>query len=376
MSSKIMSSKDTVTNLLKGAGIDINNENSGLITVNDESFYKKILVNGSLGLGEGYVDKTWESEHVDQFIFKILRGNLEDKYNTQLALNAVKERFKDMMNPQSIFNSKKDISFHYDTGNNLFYNMLDKRMVYTCGYWKNAKNLDEAQEHKLDLICKKIGLKPGMTVLDVGCGWGPFMKYAAEKYGAICTGITLSKEQIKLGEELCEGLPVTFVYKDYREFESEQFDRVVSVGMFEHVGYQNYTTFMNKMSTLLKDDGVFLLHTIGGLKSNPQADPWIKKYIFPNGSIPSIEAIGKSIESTFFMEDWHDFGQDYDKTLMCWHENFIKNWDKIKDEYDEKFKRVWEYYLLSCAGAFRAKDLGLWQIVLTKKKLDKLEYRY
>ncbi|MGL5904394.1 MAG: cyclopropane fatty acyl phospholipid synthase [Cetobacterium sp.] len=371
-----MNSKDTVSNLLRGANITINEGKTSTITVNDDSFYKKILLDGSLGLGETYVDKIWDSEHVDDFIFKILRGNLEEHYNSELAISLAKEKFKDLINPQNIFNSKKDISYHYDTGNNLFYNMLDKRMVYTCGYWKNAKNLDEAQENKMELICKKIGLKPGMTVLDVGCGWGPFMKYAAEKYGAICTGITLSKEQIKLGEEMCKGLPVTFVYKDYREFQSEQFDRIVSIGMFEHVGYRNYLTYMNKMNSLLKDDGIFLLHTIGGLKDKPEADPWIKKYIFPNGSIPSIGAIGKSIENNFFMEDWHDFGLDYDKTLMCWHENFVKNWDKIKDDYDEKFKRVWEYYLLSCAGAFRAKDLGLWQIVLTKKKLQKSEYRY
>lgn len=370
-----MNSKETVINLLKNANISINTGDKNSITVKDDEFYKKVLLEGSLGLGETYINNQWECDSIDNFIFNIFRGNLEEKYNAQLAFNVVKEKLIDVMNPQSIFNSKKDISYHYDIGNDLFYNMLDERMVYSCAFWKDAKNLKEAQENKLELICKKIGLKPGMRVLDVGCGWGPFMKYAAEKYGVTCTGLTLSKEQIKLGEELCQNLPVTFIYKDYREFEAEPFDRIVSIGMFEHVGHQNYSTYMKKMSSLLKDDGVFLLHTIGGLKTKPQGDPWIKKYIFPNGSLPSIQAIGKSTENIFYMEDWHDFGLDYDKTLMCWYENFNKSWDKLKDNYDEKFKRIWDYYLLSCAGAFRAKELALWQIVFSKKRLEKLEYR-
>ena len=371
-----MNSKEIVIDLLKSADISVNSGGENDITIKDEKFYKKVLLEGSLGLGEAYINKQWECDCVDQFIFKILRANLDEKYNAQLALNVVKEKLIDAINPQSIFNSKNDISYHYDIGNDLFYNMLDERMVYSCAFWKNAKNLKEAQENKLELICKKIGLKPGMRILDVGCGWGSFMKYAAEKYGAICTGLTLSKEQIKLGEELCKDLPITFIYKDYREFEAEPFDRVVYFGMFEHLGHQNYLTYMKKISSLLKDDGIFLLHTIGGLKNNPHGDPWIKKYIFPNGSLPSIQSIGKSIENIFYMEDWHDFGVDYDKTLMCWYSNFIKNWEKLSYKYDAKFKKIWEYYLLSCAGAFRAKDLALWQIVLTKKRLDKLEYRY
>lgn len=370
-----MDAKKAVEELLKSADVTINGEKPWDIKVNNEDFYSRVLTDGSLGLGESYMDKWWDCKNLDQFIFKILRADLETKYNSQIVMTAAKEKLKHFFNPQNITNCKKDIHHHYDIGNNLFEHMLDKRMVYTCGYWKDTENLDVAQEQKLDLVCKKIGLKPGMTLLDVGCGWGSFMKYAAEKYGAICTGVTLSEEQIKLGEKRCEGLPVTFLYKDYREMEGQQFDRIISLGMFEHVGPQNYKTYMKKMNELLKDDGIFLLHTIGGLQTTNDSDKWIRKYIFPHGTIPSIKGIGEAMEGNFYMEDWHDFGPYYDKTLMAWYDNFEATWDLVKDKYDERFKRMWEYYLLACAGAFRARDLALWQIVMTKKREIKPECR-
>jgi cyclopropane-fatty-acyl-phospholipid synthase len=262
---------------------------------------------------------------------------------------------------------------HYNIGNTLFQKMLDKRMVYSCGYWKEAQNLDEAQEAKLDLICRKINLQSGMKVLDVGCGWGSFCKYAAEKYGAEVVGITISKEQAELAKENCKGLNVKIRLQDYRELNTEVihgagnlFDRVVSIGMFEHVGYKNYRIFMKTIHRLLKEDGLFLLHTIGANKSMITTDPWTNKYIFPNSMLPSIKHIGASIEQLFVMEDWHNFGHDYDKTLMAWFENFDRSWDELKQDYDERFYRMWKYYLLSCAGSFRAGKNQLWQIVLSK----------
>lgn len=366
-----MNSKEAVINLLQEANIKINGNNPWDIEVTDERFFSRVLSDGSLGLGESYMDEWWNCKNLDTFIYKLLRGNLEEKYNHEIVMTAAKEKIKSFFNHQSIAECKKDISFHYDTGNVLFKNMLDSRMVYSCGYWANAKNIDEAQENKLDLICKKIGLKPGMKVLDVGCGWGPFMKYAVENYGVECVGITLSKEQIKLGEEMCKGLPIQFLYSDYRELSGMKFDRVVSIGMFEHVGPKNYEIYMKKISEFLDDNGIFLLHTIGGLKTKDDCDKWIRKYIFPNGTIPSIKQIGEAAEDYFYMEDWHDFGPDYDKTLMVWHDNFQKNWDIIKPYYNNEFKRIWEYYLLSCAGAFRARELALWQVVFTKKRQEK-----
>jgi cyclopropane-fatty-acyl-phospholipid synthase len=252
--------------------------------------------------------------------------------------------------------------------------MLDKRMVYTCGYWKDAKTLDEAQEAKLDLTCKKLNLKPGMKVLDIGCGWGSFAKYAAEKYKVKVVGITVSKEQAVLAKALCKGLPIEIRLQDYRDL-NEKFDRIVSLGMFEHVGYKNYKTYMKVVHRCLKDDGLFLLHTIGGNKSVKSTDPWIDKYIFPNSMLPSIKQMGDAIEDYFVMEDWHNFSADYDKTLMAWYNNFENSWNKLKDDYDERFHRMWRYYLLACAGTFRARKSQLWQIVLSKDGI-KEGYRF
>lgn len=239
-------------------------------------------------------------------------------------------------------------------------------MNYSCAYWKNADSLDKAQEDKLELICRKLYLKPGMHLLDIGCGWGAFGKYAAEKYNCEVVGITVSKNQVELGRKLCDGLPVEFLLTDYRNV-NEKFDRIVSVGMIEHVGYKNYKTFFEVANKCLKEDGLFLLHTIGNIKSEKVIDPWTDKYIFPNGLLPSVAQLGKAIEKLFVMEDWHNFGADYDKTLMAWYYNFEKNWDEIKKNYSERFFRMWKYFLLSAAGSFRSRIRNqLWQIVLSK----------
>ena len=246
-------------------------------------------------------------------------------------------------------------------------------MIYSCGYWKEAQNLDDAQLAKLDLICKKLYLKPGMKILDIGCGWGGFCKYAAENYDVEVYGITVSKEQVLLGNEQCKGLKVKILLKDYRELDAEAllgagnlFDRIVSVGMIEHVGYKNFRTFMKTVHRSLRKDGLFLLHTIGSNKSVLLTDPWVDKYIFPNSMLPSIKQLGASFENLFVMEDWHSFGHYYDKTLMAWFDNFQQAWADLKSKYDERFYRMWKYYLLSCAGSFRASKDQLWQIVLSK----------
>ena len=254
---------------------------------------------------------------------------------------------------------------HYDLGNALFQKMLDERMNYSCAYWKDARSLDEAQENKLELICRKLYLKPGLRVLDIGCGWGPFGKYAAEKYGVEVTGITVSKEQVQLGKKLCTGLPVEFRLTDYRDV-NEKFDRIVSVGMIEHVGYKNYGTFFEVAGKCLKKDGLFLLHTIGKMKSSTSVDPWTNKYIFPNGMVPSASQLSNAVENHFVIEDWHNFGNDYDKTLMAWYDNFVKNWNTLAGQLSERFFRMWKYYLLSAAASFRSRRCQLWQIVLSR----------
>jgi cyclopropane-fatty-acyl-phospholipid synthase len=242
--------------------------------------------------------------------------------------------------------------------------MLDTRMVYSCGYWREARTLEAAQEAKLDLICRKLGLKEGDRLLDIGCGWGGLAKFAAERYGATVVGLTVSKEQAALARERCKGLPIEIRVQDYRTL-SERFDHIASVGMFEHVGVKNYRTYFEVARRCLKEEGLFLLHTIGGNRSVRSVEPWIGKYIFPGGMLPSVAQIGAGIERLFVMEDWHNFGSYYDTTLLAWWHNFDAAWPALRAKYGERFYRMWKYYLLICAGTFRARHSELWQIVLS-----------
>ncbi len=361
---KMKNTKQTMQDFLNQADIKINGKRPWDIQVNNQGFYSRVLAGGSLALGESYMDGWWECKALDQLIDRSIRARLDEKIKNlkRFIWNIIKTK---VINQQKKSEAYKIGEWHYDIGNDFYKNILDKRMNYSCGYWKNAKTLDQAQEAKLDLICKKLKLKPGMTLLDIGCGWGSLAKFAAEEYQAKVVGITISKEQVRLAKEFCQGLDVEIKLLDYRDLKGK-FDRVVSVGMFEHVGYKNYRKFFKVVNKCLKDDGLFLLHTIGKNKSVNRVDPWIDKYIFPNGMNPSISQITKAYKNIFKLKDWHNFGTDYDKTLMAWHENFNKNWNKIKFHYDERFKRMWNYYLLACAGAFRAHKNYLWQIVFSK----------
>ena len=254
---------------------------------------------------------------------------------------------------------------HYDIGNDLYAAMLDSRMIYSCGYWRDADNLEAAQEAKLDLICRKLDLRPGMHILDIGSGWGGFLQFAAERYGVSGLGVTVSKEQAALANERSKGLPVETRLLDYQALDG-QFDRIISIGMFEHVGYKNYRPYFEKAASLLKPDGLFLLHSIGGHTSTSHGDPWSEKYIFPNGMLPSVAQVGKASEGLFVMEDWHNFGADYDRTLMEWHKRFEAAWPSLKgDRYDERFYRMWRYYLSASAAAFRARVTDVWQVLLS-----------
>lgn len=357
--------KHVIESLLDQAGIKINGNNPWDIVVHNEDLYQRVLLQGNLGLGEAYMDGWWDSPQIDQFIYKILSSNVHAKINPLGMIPFVMKSL--ITNTQSRSRAFQIGEKHYDAGNDLYTTMLDSRMVYTCGYWKTATTLDQAQEDKLKLVCEKIGLKPGMRILDIGCGWGSFAKFAAEKYGVSVVGVTVSKEQVKLAQENCAGLPVEIRLQDYRDIKNEQFDHIVSLGMFEHVGYKNYRIYFEVAQRVLKDDGLFLLHTIGGRSSVHSTDRWIEKYIFTNSMIPSIAQIAKAVEKLFVIEDVHNFGQYYDLTLLEWHKNFVNGWPNIKDQYSERFYRMWVYYLLSCAGSFRARQNQLWQIVLSKE---------
>ena len=350
--------------ILALADVQIDGDRVWDIQVHNKRFFKRVFAEGSLGMGESYMDGWWDSESLDQLFCKILSAKINKKVKPlNMIWLVLQSKIFNLQNIQRAFQVGQQ---HYDIGNDLFNLMLDKRLTYTCGYWKSANNLDDAQKHKLDLVCKKIGLKENQRILDIGCGWGSFMKFAAENYGATSVGITVSEEQVKYAQENCAGYPIEVRVQDYRDV-NEKFDHIISLGMFEHVGSKNYKRYMDVVSRCLKDEGIFLLHTIGAIVSRYSPDPWINKYIFPNGILPSMKDISHAAENLFVLEDFHNFGADYDKTLMAWFNNFDSNWNLIREKYGERFYRMWKYYLLGCAGAFRARDIQLWQLVFSKK---------
>ena len=358
--------REKVEYLLSLADVKIGGSRPWDLDVHYDDFFTQVMTKGSLALGQSYMEGWWDCPKLDEFFHRAIAANLDDMIKPFTCyLAALKGK---ILNPQKQSRAFKIGKFHYDIGNDLYRCMLDKLMIYSCGYWESASTLDDAQEAKLDLVCQKLHLEPGMRVLDIGCGWGGTAKYIAENYHVEVVGITVSKQQATLGKEVCKGLPVDIRIQDYRDIK-ETFDRILSIGMFEHVGPKNYSTFMSVARNCLKDDGIFLLHTIGRNKAVNSIDPWVERYIFPDGMLPSPKQICSAIEDVFVLEDWHSFGVDYDKTLMHWFQNFDANWDRLKENYGEIFYRMWKYYLLSFAGAFRARCNQLWQIVLSPKGL-------
>lgn len=356
-------SKAAFERLLAAGGVQLDGPGPFDFRVRNDAFYSEALPRGLLGIGEAYVDGWWESDQLDVTAYRVLASGDQISGADRLSLLAANLKAK-LFNLQSPRRARRAAREHYDLGNDLFCAMLDRRMVYSCGYWKNARTLDEAQEAKLDLICRKLRLEPGMRVLDIGCGWGSFGKFAAEHYGVSVLGVTISEEQAHLGRALCAGLPVELRVEDYRDLHGT-FDAVVSVGMFEHVGCKSYRHFMRIVRQCLKPGRLFLLQTIGGSATRVRGDPWLTKYIFPNGMLPSARQIAEACEGVLLIEDWHNFGPDYDKTAMAWFRNFDAHWPQLRDKYGDRFYRIWKYYLHASAAAFRARINHLWQIVFS-----------
>ena len=359
--------RKTIERLLAKADIQINGDTPGDIQVHNEKLFQRVLAQGSIGLGEAYMDGWWDASPLDEFFHKIFKADLRKSIDGTLndLLIMLQSKF---LNMQTQLRSKKVAHDHYDLGNDLYMSFLDPYNQYTCGYFKDTDDLNIAQEQKLDLICKKLQLSENDRVLDIGCGWGGFAKYAATHYGCHVTGITISEQQRQYAQEFCAGLPVSIQNKDYRDLD-EQFDKILICGMIEHVGYKNYPKIMEVVHKSLKDRGLFLLHTIGSNTSETYGDPWVMKYIFPNSMLPSTKQLSAASEGLFVMEDWHNFGPYYADTLKAWFRNFDASWDKLRDKYDERFYRMWKYYLLSFVGPFLARDIQLWQIVFSKGRL-------
>lgn len=355
-----------IVELLRSAGVEVNGDQPWDIQVHDNRFYNRVLSNGTLGAGESYMEGWWDVEALDEFITRVRRVDPYKKLTpVRASMLVLKAR---ILNRQSKSRSKKVAQEHYDLGNDLYEAMLGRRMQYTCAYWNNASTLEAAQEAKLHLICRKVGLQPGMRVLELGAGFGGLAHFMAAEYGCHVVSYNISKEQVTFGRRLCQGLPVRFEQKDYREaaHEPEQFDRVVTVGLCEHIGPRNYRRFLELMHQRLKAAGLLLLHTIGGNESLTITDRWVDKYIFPNAVIPSTAQLAAAMEGLWVVEDWHNFGPDYDSTLLAWWENFDRAWPSLRARYGDRFYRMWKFYLLGSAGSFRARKLQLWQLVLSK----------
>lgn len=359
-----MNARNILSSILEKADIRLNGDRPWDVRIHNDALYGRILKSGTLGLGEAYMEGWWDCDEMDVMFYKAIRAHLDDRFSSSPLPAQALKIWQSLFNLQSRKRSFEVAEKHYNFDNSMFEYMLGPSMNYSCAYWRNADNLDDAQMAKMDLICRKLKLEPGMTVLDIGCGWGALARYMKDKYDVRVSGISVSSEQIAYAREHDPENSIRWILDDYRALD-EQYDRVVSVGMFEHVGYKNYNEFMRKVHQLLKKNGLFLLHTIGANHQRKGTDPWINKYIFPNGMLPSEENLTKSFADLFIMEDWQNFGADYDRTLMAWAQRLQEGHEQKKFSITEEARRMFRYYLLSCAGAFRARDIQLWQLVLS-----------
>ena len=374
-------SRKIIEVLCAQADVNINGQRPWDLRIHNQQFYDRVLGDGALGLGEAYMLGWWDSDDLFTFFKRILpvaraAGRKNAGWRTTLAFITAH-----IFNLQTRNQSRDLADAHYNISNELFENMLGPSMAYSCGYWAQADNLNAAQVSKHELICRKLQLRKGERLLDVGCGWGGFAKYAAEMYGVDVVGVTVAEEQAQYARMQCAGLPIDIVACDYREFDSSKhggrFDKVASIGMIEHVGYRNYPAFYNGVENALREGGLFLLHSIGSDVSMETADTWLTTYIFPGEVIPSIRQLGEAAEERFILHDLQNIGTHYTPTLRAWHDNFESYWSgaavkAVRPQVwrsEKVFYRMWRYYLLSCAADFAVGDSQVWQLVYAKGHL-------
>ena len=363
---KRVGERELLEEWLAAADIVVNGSRPWDLVVHDQRLWARMLAHGSLGIGESYVDGWWDAERVDELLTRAMSASIDTRIpSLHEAWLALKSRLLNLQSPRRAFAVGER---HYDVGDDLYARMLDPRMIYSCAYWRAASDLAAAQTAKLDLVCRKLGLKPGMRVLDIGCGWGGAGEYAARHYGVEVVGVTVSRNQAAAARERCRELPVEILFDDYRQL-SGRYDQIWSLGMFEHVGARNHRSYLAKVRQLLAPDGLFLLHTIGNRVTQKANDPWVERYIFPNSLIPSRAQIDLAAEGLWVVEDWHEFGLDYDRTLLAWSDNFERGWQQIAARYGERFHRMWHYWLMVSAASFRVRRTHLWQIVLSPQGL-------
>ena len=362
-----MNAERIVRNLAAEIGITIDGSCPWDVQVHDDRFYRCVLTGGSLGLGESYMKAWWDCEDLIELHSRIAESDAEEKTNRSWRAR-LKSWQAHLINLQSPQRAPIVARRHYDVTVDHYRNMTDGWVTLSCGYWKDADTLAQAQDAKLDLICRKLGLHRNHRVLDIGCGFGSFSRFAALRYGCSVTAINISAQQVQAARALCQGLPVTIHHCDYRDIPrllqvNGHYDRVVSVEMFEHVGPRNHRTYMEIAHRSLADGGLFLLQTAGANVASYENDHWFDKYVFPNAVVPSVHQIGDAIAGLFVLEDWHNFGLDYVRTFSAWFEQFDRTWTTSRDD---EFYRMWKYYLLAGAGGFKARRRQLWQLLLSK----------
>lgn len=354
-----------IADICTKADVKFNGSRPWDIRVNDNRTFSRVLKHGTLGLGESYMDGWWDCDAPDDMLSRLATlqadAKISNYLNPGIVLHVLRSRFTNMQSARRAFQVGEE---HYDIGNDVFAAMLDPRMIYSCGYWEYANSLSQAQEDKLHMICRKLELTRGDRLLDIGCSWGGLAAFAAEHYGAEVTGVTISREQKALADTRCAGLPVDIQLADYRSL-TGTYDKIVSVGMFEHVGHKNYATFFKTVRQLIRPQGLFLLHSIGKTPPATEPDRWFDKYIFPNGYIPAPGEITNSLGAIMEIEDWHNFGHDYDLTLQGWRDNFDRAWPQLAAKYGPRFGRMMQYYLAASMANFRSGRGKLWQLVLT-----------
>jgi cyclopropane-fatty-acyl-phospholipid synthase len=356
--------QSVISELLARADIRVDGARPWDLRLHDARFFPRVLSEGTLGFAEAYMDGWWDCDALDEMCCRTARARLDEIAPANLRTVAATLAAK-VFNLQTLRRARRVGEVHYDLGNDFFEAMLGPGLQYSCAYFQGTDDLAQAQRMKMELICRKLGLRPGMRLLDIGCGWGGFARYAAEHHGCSVVGVTISREQHTHAAAACRSLPIEIRLQDYRDVMGV-FDRVVSVGMMEHVGYKNYRVFMETAHRCLGEGGLFLCHTIAGNASRVRTDPWSARYIFPNSLLPSPAQVTRAAEGLFVLEDVHNFGSDYDRTLMAWERNFREAWPRFQARYGERFYRMWRFYLLSCAGGFRARTLELLQFVLSK----------
>ncbi|MFM8954742.1 MAG: cyclopropane fatty acyl phospholipid synthase [Actinomycetota bacterium] len=365
------SSKKLCATILERASVPVDSSEPYSIRVHNQKIWDRVVAQRQLGLGEAYIDGWFDCDALDEMLTRLVSVDATNSlpFRPSLLMNVLRSSIS---NNQTRKRATLNAKHHYNIGNDLYEQMLDKRMIYSCAYWPNSDDLDSAQEAKLDLVCQKLRLEPGMRVLDIGCGWGGFLEFAASRYGVTGVGISPADEQVRVAAQRCSDLPVEIKNCDYRDLQASQgrFDRVLSIGMLEHVGPKNLRTFFAKCEELLNPSGLMLHHTIGGLVSKDHSDPFFDRYIFPGGVLPTLAQISASVEPNLVIEDVHNFGLDYDRTLMAWSANLGQHWASLSKNYDERFRRMWHFYLMASAAGFRARSLQLWQVVFRRKGVD------